>query len=316
MNVDDTVYSQYHIPVLRDSSVTLLLNRPDGIYVDGTCGGGGHTVEILRHLRPDARVICLDQDDDAVAHCEKVLGRDGRVTVVKENFGNLRPVLKQMHISKVEGVLLDLGISSWQIDNADRGFSYRLDGLLDMRMNREKELNAMQIIESYTRDELANLLFAYGEEKQSFRIADAIIRERQRTKIETTSQLVEIVSRVIPERFRTKSLSRIFQALRIAVNNELETLKDALEEIPPLLNMEGRMVVISYHSLEDRIVKNFFKKESALCICPPKTPVCVCGKIQRMHILTRRPVTPDQTELSQNPRARSAKLRAAEKIGN
>lgn len=311
---DNEYYIQYHIPVLQKYAVGFLVTRYDGIYVDGTCGGGGHTQEILKRINKDARVIGIDQDEDAIRECKKVLSQDGRCTVVKDNFLNIQSVLRSLHIQRIDGVLLDLGISSWQIDAPHRGFSYRIEGQLDMRMNSETQVSAMHIVNVYSREDLIDIFKKYGEEKNSHKIADAIFHTRSKKRITTTTELAEIIRPVTPARFHNKTLSRIYQALRIAVNNELENLQNALSEMMNVLQYGGRIVVISYHSLEDRIVKDFFKQEFIGCICPPRIPVCTCGKVRRLKILTSKPITPSYDEVKQNPRARSAKLRAAEKI--
>lgn len=314
MIVHGSAYSPYHIPVLCARSADLLVTRTDGIYIDGTCGGGGHTKEIINRLDSFARVIAIDQDEEAIAQCKTVLSSDDRVTVIKQNFANIKLILSQLNLQHIDGMLLDLGVSSRQIDSPQRGFSYRIAGDLDMRMNREMSLTARDIIATESSENLANIFYRYGEEKLSRRIADAIVEARKKKPIRSTVEFVRIIEPVIPQRIRTKVFSRVFQALRIVVNDELNNLKQALTDTLPLLSRGGRIVVISYHSLEDRLVKTFFKNESKGCICPPRTPVCVCGKIQQMKLITHKPLTPCTDEISHNPRARSAKLRAAEKI--
>lgn len=306
--------SSYHVPVLRATAIDYLVTRAEGVYVDGTCGGGGHTREILSRCGAGARIVGIDRDADAVARCKEALGRDRRLTILQSNYSQLRPVLDTLGIEQIDGVLLDLGVSSRQIDAAERGFSYQRDGALDMRMDRETELNAMIILRTYDEEALAGLLFRFGEEPAARRIARAILRERERAPIGTTERLRALIERTVPERVRLKTLSRVFQALRIAVNDELAHLEEALAAIRDRLGIGGRLVVIAYHSLEDRIVKNFIRLEAATCVCPPRTPVCVCGKIARLRALTRRALVPTPEEIMNNPRARSARLRAAEKI--
>ncbi len=306
--------SPYHVPVLCATAIDYLVTRPEGIYVDGTCGGGGHTLELLSRCGADARIVGIDRDADAIARCTEVLSRDRRVALLQSNYSQLRSVLDTLGIEQIDGVLLDLGVSSRQIDAAERGFSYQHAGALDMRMDRETKLNAMIILRTYDEETLAGLLQRYGEEPAARRIARAILRERDRAAIETTEQLRGLIEREVPERHRLKTLSRVFQALRIAVNDELAHLEQALGAARDSLRAGGRMVVISYHSLEDRLVKNFIRLEAATCVCPPRTPVCVCGKVARLRALTRRAAFPSAEEITRNPRARSARLRAAEKI--
>ena len=311
---DDQNTRSYHEPVLCREAVTLLLTQHDGIYIDGTIGGGGHTRNILSQVGPKARVIGIDQDEDAVTHCSKVLSNDGRLTVIHRNYSDIQNILSQLLITHIDGALLDLGVSSWQIDSPHRGFSYRMEGDLDMRMNRTQMLRAFDVLQSEEEGTLAEIFYKYGEEHMSARIAKAIVRARETAPIRTTAELTAILQTIIPERFRTKTYARIFQALRIFVNDELNHLEKALRQTLPMIRRGGRLVVITYHSLEDRIVKTFFKEESKTCVCPPRTPVCVCGKIATMKTLTPKPILPDAHERIQNPRARSAKLRAAEKI--
>ncbi|MDX9757539.1 MAG: 16S rRNA (cytosine(1402)-N(4))-methyltransferase RsmH [Bacteroidota bacterium] len=311
MQDDDAAY---HIPVLLERSIELLVTDPQGIYVDGTLGGGGHSRLLLSTLGEKSRVFGFDQDPDAVRHARTLFEGDPRLEVVHENVVHLRRVLHQFGIDAIDGLLLDLGVSSHQIDEAERGFSFRFDGPLDMRMDRERSVTAADLITRSTEEELARIFFAYGEERGSRRIAHAIVRERARRPIGGTMELVEVISGVVSPAHRNKTLARIFQALRIAVNSELGVLEETLAEAADLLAVGGRLVVISYHSLEDRIVKRMLRNEAATCVCPPRVPVCVCGKVARIKLLNTRHIEADENEIRRNPRARSARLRAGEKI--
>ncbi len=306
--------SQYHTPVLLDTTVELLVSDAHGVYVDGTLGGGGHSRAILLALLPDGRVFGFDQDEDAVAYSEKAFRNDPRMTIVHSNVVDLQTVLVRFHTPAMNGILLDLGVSSKQIDNDLRGFSYQHNGPLDMRMDPRTNTTACDLLRTLTRDELATTFFSFGEERHSRRIADAIVRSRADEAITSTARLKSIIESCIGGPHRNKTLARIFQALRIAVNNELGVLRKTLENAFEYLAVGGRMVIISYHSLEDRIVKSFFHEKSGLCVCPPGMPVCTCGKIRQVHVLTKKSIKPDESEIRRNPRARSARLRACEKI--
>jgi 16S rRNA (cytosine1402-N4)-methyltransferase len=304
----------YHIPVLLERSIEYLVSDPDGIYVDGTLGGGGHSGALLRKLGKNGRVFAIDQDEDAIEHAQLLFQDDVRMTVVRSNVVHLSDVLNAHDVMAIDGILLDLGVSSHQIDTPQRGFSFRFSGPLDMRMDRESTVTAAAYISRRSEEELADTFFTYGEERNSRRIARAIVRARAEKEITDTAQLAEVIASVTPQVHRSKTMARVFQALRIAVNEELGVLERTLEEAMERLRVGGRMVVISYHSLEDRIVKRFMRHEAADCICPPRMPVCTCGKIRRLHIITSKHVEADEIEIRGNPRARSARLRAAEKI--
>ncbi|HEX9654720.1 MAG TPA: 16S rRNA (cytosine(1402)-N(4))-methyltransferase RsmH [bacterium] len=305
----------FHQPALLNEAVNLLLGEVSGIYVDGTVGGGGHAELILERLSQDALLVGLDQDSDAIDNAKTRLQRFGtRVTLVKANFIEMKVVLAGLRITKINGMLLDLGVSSHQIDLAERGFSFSSNGQLDMRMNRERTLTAAAIVNSFTEPDLSALIKNFGEERRHRSIAHAIVKRRTRSPIRTTVELTEIIGAVLPPDHRVKSLARVFQALRIAVNEELQNLKTALVESLACIAPTGRLVVISYHSLEDRIVKEFFKNESARCVCPPELPMCVCDGKGRLKILTKRPIRPTHQEVQRNPRSRSARLRAAEAL--
>jgi 16S rRNA (cytosine1402-N4)-methyltransferase len=304
----------YHIPVLREQAVELLLTRVDGVYVDGTLGGGGHSAPLLARLNQDGRVIGIDQDAEATGFSNERFRNDGRMTVVKNNVVHLRSIIQAYQIDRIDGILLDLGMSSRQIDRAGRGFSFQHDGPLDMRMDTDTAPTAADVLRESSRDELVRIFRVYGEERMSGRIADAIIDARHREAIERTAQLREIVKRRIPVPYANKTLARVFQALRIAVNQELAVLERTLQAAFEALAVGGRMVIISYHSLEDRMVKHFLRDKAVSCVCPPRVPICVCGTIQYMTVLTHKAIQPDEDEIRGNPRARSARLRAGEKI--
>jgi 16S rRNA (cytosine1402-N4)-methyltransferase len=303
----------FHEPVLKEEALTFLVTAKKGIYLDGTLGGGGHSEAILKNIHKSGRLIALDLDNDAI-HFSRTRLKHKNFLVEQANFKNLGEVLKKLKINRVHGILLDLGVSSYQIDTAEKGFSYRASGKLDMRMNSKQQLTAHEIANTFSEEKLCEIFKKYGEERRYRAISRVIIKEREKNVIETTTDLQEIISAVLPYQNRVKSLSRIFQALRIAVNEELENLKAALESGLDYLTTGGRLVVISYHSLEDRIVKNFFKQESRRCVCPPDLPICVCGEPGRLKILTKRPIQPSKEEVQRNPRSRSARLRTAEML--
>ena len=303
----------FHEPVLKKEALSFLVTAKNGIYLDGTLGGGGHSEAILKNINKSGRLIALDLDNDAI-HFSRTRLKHKNFLVEQANFKNLGEVLKKLKINRVQGILLDLGVSSYQIDTAEKGFSYRASGKLDMRMNSKQQLTAHEIANTFSEEKLCEIFKKYGEERRYRAISRVIIREREKNVIETTTDLQEIISAVLPYQNRVKSLSRIFQALRIAVNEELENLKAALESGLDYLTTGGRLVVISYHSLEDRIVKNFFKQESRRCVCPPDLPICVCGEPGRLKILTKRSIQPSKEEVQRNPRSRSARLRTAEML--
>ncbi len=308
-----------HLSVLADEVLELLAPKQGGIYLDGTLGGGGHTELILEKIVPDGLVIGIDRDSEALAAASARLERFGTSFIaIQGSFGDLAQLLKQQNIEAVDGILLDLGVSSYQLDTAERGFSFRQDGLLDMRMDPSKGETAADILESLSAGELERIIKEYGEERWARKIAQSIERERQEKAIVTTLQLAELVAHAIPRRFHEERIhpaTRTFQALRIAVNNELEQVRQGVSDGISLLKPEGRIVVISFHSLEDRIVKQRFREAATGCICPPRLPYCICNKKPVIRVLTNRPITAGEEEVARNPRARSAKLRAAEKTG-
>ena len=303
-----------HVSVLLRESVDAL-NVKAGLYVDGTMGGGGHSREILAR-DPEARLIGIDRE--AIASARKRLEEFAdRVETVNDNFSNIRGILSERGISEIDGAVLDLGVSSYQLDNAGRGFSYMHDAPLDMRMNRADSLTAAQVINSYAGDELARVFYEYGEERWSRRIAGFIVRQREKKPIETTAELVDVIKAAIPAGARQDGghpAKRVFQAVRIEVNGELKILEQALRDFAAALKRGGRLAVITFHSLEDRIVKRTFADLSSGCICPKDFPVCVCGRKPEAKLINRKPILPGRAETESNPRSKSAKLRIIEKM--
>lgn len=307
-----------HTSVLLEETITYLNIRPDGVYVDGTLGGGGHAFEVCRRLNERGRFIGIDQDEDAVAAAGERLNPFGeRVTILRGNYEKMREALAGVGIHKVDGILLDLGVSSFQLDDPGRGFTYReADAPLDMRMDRRQSLTARDMVNSYSETELFHIIRDYGEDKFAKNIAKHIVRARQEKPIETAGELNEIIKAAIPARVRATGghpSKRTFQALRIALNRELEVLKDSLDDMIDLLHPGGRICIITFHSLEDRIVKDLFKKNENPCTCPSDFPVCVCGAVSKGKVITRKPVLPGPEELAENSRSKSAKLRVFER---
>ncbi len=297
-----------HFSVLLNETIDSLNIKPDGIYVDGTVGGAGHSQEIAKRLK-GGQLICLDQDPDAVkVASERLEGLPAKV--ITSNFSQMTEVLNGLGIEKVDGILLDLGVSSYQLDNAERGFSYHKDAKLDMRMSRSG-ISAEDIVNDFTEIELSDIFFRFGEEKFSRKIASKIVKERENERITTTIQLAEIIANAYPSAARRDGhpARKCFQAIRIAVNGEIDRLNEVLDKAFDLLNKDGVLSIITFHSLEDRMVKKRFKEFCTGCTCPPDFPVCVCGKTPRGHLQTRKPVEPSKEELEINPRSRSAKLR-------
>ncbi len=308
-----------HRPVLLDECIESLNIKSDGIYLDGTLGGAGHSLEILKKL-DKGTLVGIDQDDIALEVSGRRLHQEkgnAELVLIKGNFRHMDQLLRQHGIEGVDGILLDIGVSSYQLDEADRGFSYQQDAPLDMRMDRTRELEAATIINTYTEKAIKDIIRGYGEENWASRIASFVVKARSESRIETTGQLVDIIKAAIPAQARREGphpAKRTFQALRIAVNDELGALKEALDHAIQILKPEGRLSVITFHSLEDRIVKNEFQTRQKPCTCPPSFPVCVCGKKPELKILTKKPVLPSREELEHNPRSRSAKLRTAQRI--
>lgn len=306
--------SEYHIPVLLKESISYLISDNSGVYFDGTLGFGGHSAEFLKVLDDQGKLIATEVDINAFNYCKTKFSGDTRIRLYNSNFSQIETISKIEFVSEYNGIFADLGVSSFQLDDPSAGFTYRQESALDLRMDKNLKISAYEVINFFSREELESILFKYGEEKNSRRITERIIEKRELEKIQTTNQLVKIIEEITPERFLNKTLSRVFQALRIYVNNELGVLEEFLNKSVSLLKKGGIIVILSYHSLEDRIVKDFFKYESLLCICPPEFPVCVCGKEKRLEIITKKPVQASETEVSQNRRARSAKLRAAKRV--
>lgn len=307
-----------HVSVLLRECIEQLNIKPDGIYVDCTAGGGGHSLEIVKRLTDGGRLIAIDRDEDALrAAGARLAGYADRVTFVHSNYAALQSVLADLDISQVDGVLADLGVSSYQLDTAERGFSYMQDAPLDMRMDREQPLRAYDVVNTYSEEELRRILFDYGEEKFARNIAANIVKKRNERPIETTLELAELVKASMPKAAREGGhhpAKRTFQAIRIEVNSELSSIPPALDAAVRALRPEGRIAVITFHSLEDRLVKQKFAALASGCTCPREFPVCVCGKKPVVRIITKKPVTAGDDELEVNPRSRSAKLRVAEKI--
>jgi len=307
----------YHTPVLLKESIEFLNIRPGKTYVDATLGGGGHSEEILKALKGKGRLIGIDQDDDALNYSKDRLSKFKNITFIKDNFANIKEISRSLRIEKIDGVLLDLGISSYQIDNPERGFSLRNDGPLDMRMDKNKELSAKDIINSYSLDEITHIIKSFGEDRKARRIAKFIVKEREKKPILRTIRLADIIKYAAgpgSPKSKLDSVTRTFQALRIVVNDELNKLSSAINDAIDCLSNKGRLVIISYHSLEDRIVKTIFKNMAKDCVCPKEVPVCICNHIKKIKILTKKPIMATEKEIENNPRSRSAKLRAAERI--
>ena len=306
-----------HKSVLLDETINGLNIRPDGIYVDGTLGGGGHAYEVCTRLGTKGSIIGIDQDAAAIEAAGARLKDFGeKVTIVRSNYCDMKSKLHELGIDKVDGIVLDLGVSSYQLDTAERGFSYREDAPLDMRMDTRQKMTARDIVNDYEEMELYRVIRDYGEDKFAKNIAKHIVAARKVKPIETTGELTEIIRASIPMKYQKKSghpAKRTFQAIRIELNRELEVLKDSLDDMIDLLNPGGRLCIITFHSLEDRIVKSAFRKNENPCTCPSDFPVCVCGKVSKGSILTRKPILPSEEEMEENSRTKSAKLRIFER---
>ncbi len=307
-----------HTSVLLDECIENLDIRPGGIYVDGTIGGGGHAEKICQHLGPEGTLIGIDRDTDALTAAKTRLeGIDCKKIFVQSNYSEIKNVLEDLEIDGIDGALLDLGVSSFQLDNIDRGFSYMHDSPLDMRMNRDDRFTAYDVVNTYSERDLTEVIKKYGEERWASRISQFIVKARKEEPIGSTGRLVEIIKAAIPASARRSGphpAKRTFQAIRIEVNDELGQLSKAITEFLDVMNSEGRLCVITFHSLEDRIVKNIIRDRADPCTCPPDFPVCVCGKVADIKKITGKPITPSNKELEANPRSRSAKLRVAERI--
>lgn len=307
-----------HVSVLLQECITNLNIKKDGIYVDGTLGGAGHSTEIVKYLSGNGLLIGVDQDENAIqAASEKLSFKMDRVKLVRDNFSNIENILEALEISSFDGMLLDLGVSSHQLDEAERGFSYMQDAELDMRMDNRNPLTAKNVVNEYSQKELEDIIKMYGEEKWAKRISKFIVDFRQDSEISTTHELVDIIKKAIPKGARINGphpAKRTFQAIRIEVNNELNIIKNTIENATKKLNHGGRICIITFHSLEDRIVKNTFKELRNPCTCPIEFPICKCNKKPMVKIITRKPILPTDEEIKVNPRSRSAKLRVIEKI--
>lgn len=306
-----------HVSVLLNECIENLNIKPDGVYVDCTMGGAGHSKEIAKKLSEDGRLICFDQDINAINVAKERLAEFGeKVILVHSNFENIKDEIKSLGIDKIDGVLADLGVSSHQLDEASRGFSYMNDAPLDMRMDNRCKNSAWDVVNNYSEESLHKIIKEYGEENWSKRIAKFIVEERKDKTIETTYDLVEIIKKAIPKKARMNGphpAKRTFQAIRIEVNNELGVIKNMIDDAVSIMNPAGRICIITFHSLEDRIVKNEYKYLAQDCICPPEMPFCQCDKKSEVKIITRKPILPSEEEVNVNPRSRSAKLRVAEK---
>lgn len=305
-----------HVSVLLNECIEALNIKEDGIYVDCTLGGGGHSYEIAKRLSNNGRLIGIDQDTSALSAAKERLKEFNNVTYVHNNFYNIDSILKELNIDKVDGILMDLGVSSYQLDEADRGFSYMKDAPLDMRMNRESDLSAYDVVNTYSEEQLFKIIKEYGEDNFAKRIAKFIVDRRGDEGVKTTGELVDIVRAAIPARFQKDGhpAKRTFQAIRIEVNKELEILNKAVEDSVNNLNPSGRIAIITFHSLEDRKIKVKFKELEKPCTCPPDFPICICEKKPTVKIISRKPIEPSKEETENNSRSRSAKLRVAEKI--
>ena len=303
-----------HSPVLLKDSIDYLVTNKDGIYFEGTLGFGGHTEEIYNRLSKKGTVVSTDVDLNAFNYCKKKFKDKDRIKLYNFNFSFVDVIAKIESLEFFDGILVDLGVSSFQLDNAAAGFSYSVDSALDLRLDKSLKRTAADFINDEPEDRIADIIYQYGEEKNSRKIAYQISLARSKRRIESTDELKKIISSVTNPKYLTKTLSRVFQALRIYVNDELGVLKSFLNNSLPVLRKGGRLVVISYHSLEDRIVKEFFKYENLSCVCPPDSPICNCGKIKSLDILTKKPIIPKESEILNNKRARSAKLRVAERL--
>ena len=306
-----------HKPVMLNEGIDMLNIVPSGIYVDGTLGGAGHSLEIVKRL-DSGKLIAFDQDIEAIENAKiKLKAFEDKVILIHDNFRNIKKSLEDIDIFRINGLLLDLGVSSYQLDSPERGFSYRYDAPLDMRMNQSSQISAKYIVNTYSEEDLKRIIRDYGEEKWASRIAQFIVEERMKKPIDTTGELVQIIKAAIPKKAREEDqhpAKRTFQAIRIETNHELDVIYDVLESAVELLLPGGVISVITFHSLEDRIVKNFFRDESTGCICPPEIPVCVCNHQARLRLAHRKPLVPSEEELRENPRSRSAKVRGAIKL--
>ena len=311
----EKIGNDYHIPVLYYETLDNLVKNPDGIYIDCTLGGGSHSEGILERLSDKGLLISIDQDTNAIEYSKKRLEKFGsKWKVFKGNFENIDTIAYMVGVDKVDGILLDIGVSYKQLDDPDRGFSYRYDAKLDMRMNTDQKISAYDIVNTYSEEQLSKIIFEYGEERHARKIAKLIVEERKSSPIEKTSDLIALIKRAYPERASKHPAKKTFQAIRIEVNRELEVLENAMSKAVELLKVGGRLAIITFHSLEDRIVKNKFKDLATACKCPKDIPICVCGGVKKFEIITKKPIIPIDDELKNNNRAHSSKLRILERI--
>lgn len=306
-----------HKSVLLKETIEYLNIRPDGVYVDGTLGGGGHAYEVCKRLSKKGRFVGIDQDEDAIKAATRRLSEfEDKIQIIRGNYCDMQEVLAEEGLVGVDGIVLDLGVSSYQLDDPTRGFTYRVDAPLDMRMDKRRDFTAKDLLNTYSEQELYRIIREYGEDKFAKNIAKHIVQAREKKKIETTGELTEIIKAAIPAKVRMSGghpAKRTFQAIRIELNRELQVLEESLEDMIYLLNPGGRICIITFHSLEDRIVKNIYKKSENPCTCPSDFPVCVCGKQPLGRVVTKRPVVPTEEELAYNSRSKSAKLRVFER---
>ena len=311
----EKIGNDYHIPVLYYETLDNLVKNPDGIYIDCTLGGGSHSEGILERLSDKGLLISIDQDSTAIEYSKKRLEKFGsKWKVFKGNFENIDTIAYMAGVDKVDGILMDIGVSSKQLDDPERGFSYRYDVKLDMRMNTEQKISAYDVVNTYSEEQLSKIIFEYGEERHARKIAKLILEERKSSPIEKTSDLIALIKRAYPERASKHPAKKTFQAIRIEVNRELEVLENAISKAAELLKVGGRLAIITFHSLEDRIVKNKFKDLATACKCPKDIPICVCGGVKKFEIITKKPIIPIDNELKNNNRAHSSKLRILERI--
>ena len=311
----EKIGNDYHIPVLYYETLDNLVINPDGIYIDCTLGGGSHSEGILERLSDKGLLISIDQDTNAIEYSKKRLEKFGsKWKVFKGNFENIDTIAYMAGVDKVDGILMDIGVSSKQLDDPKRGFSYRYDVKLDMRMNTEQKISAYDVVNTYSEEQLSKIIFEYGEERHARKIAKLIVEERKSFPIEKTSDLIALIKRAYPERSSKHPAKKTFQAIRIEVNRELEVLENAISKAVELLKVGGRLAIITFHSLEDRIVKNKFKDLATACKCPKDIPICVCGGVKKFEIITKKPIIPIDDELKNNNRAHSSKLRILERI--
>ena len=311
----EKIGNDYHIPVLYYETLDNLVKNPDGIYIDCTLGGGSHSEGILERLSDKGLLISIDQDSTAIEYSKQRLEKFGsKWKVFKGNFENIDTIAYMAGVDKVDGILMDIGVSSKQLDDPERGFSYRYDVKLDMRMNTEQKISAYDVVNTYSEEQLSKIIFEYGEERYARKIAKLIVEERKSFPIEKTSDLIALIKRAYPERSSKHPAKKTFQAIRIEVNRELEVLENAMSKAVELLKVGGRLAIITFHSLEDRIVKNKFKDLATACKCPKDIPICVCGGVKKFEIITKKPIIPIDDELKNNNRAHSSKLRILERI--